>query len=178
MYLSRNSFVPSDEALDEITALLDKVNSNVESKISSRYKITNDIKNTPAHVIRRELEQQENISSIDGLIQGNTELIERLNNVTTLGNKIVNALKENTEFLENDLKKFLYNAKVGTLQGLARDTMEREGITPHPEDEYTRDFLQQWDAEERKNHGGKQKRRKTKRIQRKMKKNTKKKNFR
>ena len=39
MYLSRNSFVPSDEALDEITALLNKVNSSVESKISARNKI-------------------------------------------------------------------------------------------------------------------------------------------
>lgn len=176
MYLSRRSFVPSDEALDEITALLNKVNSSIDTKISARYKITNDIKNKPPHVIRRELEQPENISSIDRLIQGNTELIERINNVTTLGNKIVNRLKENTDFL-NDSKKFIFNAKVGTLQGLARDTMEREGITPHPEDEYAKDFLQQWDAEERKNHGGKQKRRKTKRIQRKMKKNTKKNNF-
>ena len=86
-------------------------------------------------------------------------------------------MKENTDLL-NDSKNFVYNSKVGTLQGLARDTMEREGITPHPEDKNTIDFLQQWDAEERKNHGGKQKRRKTKRIQRKMKKNTKKNNFR
>jgi hypothetical protein len=177
MYLSRNSFVSSDEALDEIIALLDKVNSNVETNIRARYKVTNDIKNKPPHVIRRELEQPENISSIDILIQGNAVLIERINNITTLGNKIVNTLKENTDLL-NDSKNFVYNAKVGTLQGLARDTMEREGITPHPEHKNTIDFLQQWDAEERKNHGGKQKRRKTKRIQRKMKKNTKKNNFR
>ena len=169
MLLSRRSFVSSDEALDEIIALLDKVNSNIESNIGARYKTANMIKNKPPYVIRRELEDPKNISSLDEKIQGNTELIERINNVTTLGNKIVNALKENTEFLENDLKKFLYNAKVGTLQGLARDTMEREGITPHPEDESTKDFLQRWDNDERDKHGGKHKRKKTKRIQRKMK---------
>lgn len=74
-------------------------------------------------------------------------------------NPIINTVLDNTDFL----KKHLNKLQVGTLEGLVRGKIKKEGIVPEPDNYTAQEILEQhYNEGEVLNRGGKRKRRKTK----------------
>jgi hypothetical protein len=156
-----------NENVVELNNLIYGVKSTYQQKLIERKKDVDYIKGLDINQLRIEIGRIEGIVNRDNTFDSN--ILEQMKNISDKINKAINTSNKNIA-LAQDIEILGNKSKIGTLQGLARDTMERENLYPQSDDEIANDILEYWDKEEREKHGGKRrgkrsrKLRKTKRV--------------
>lgn len=133
-----------------------------EDELTENKNILERIRKLRPNKLRKEMHKIER--RIDMHNRFDVFILGEMMNISNKLNEMINTMNENDKLARNDMSIVINNAKVGTLQGLARDVMERENLHPHPDDERAIQFLQDWDEQDRMKHGGKSKRRKMKKL--------------
>jgi len=139
-----------NENMIELHNLVYGVFSAYQQKLVDKQLDVQHIKALSIKELRKDIDRIERIVNKDSRFDLNT--LEQMNSISKKLNKLIETANKNIE-LSHDLGIVINKSKIGTLQGLARDTMEQEKLEPHPEDEIAINFLKEWD-EYRNNHGG------------------------
>lgn len=151
-----------DIAIHDISSQTDKIENVLRGKIKYNKETLDMLKTKPQSELRRIVERVwpnmelalHDLSELNGQIDYS---IGRLNEIKNL----INEFNE----LISDIQIYMNKAKIGTLEGLARDTIKKSRIVPPEDDIIQTSVLEQsYDETAATNRGGKHKRRKTRKI--------------
>jgi len=149
-------------AIHEISSEIDKLENALKGKIKYNKDTLDVVKTKNPSELRRLIDRvwpntelaQRDLSELNGQIDYS---IGRLNEIKNLINEFNDII--------NDIQIYMNKARIGTLEGLARDTIKKSRIVPLQDDIIQTAVLEQsYDETAATNRGGKHTRRKTRKI--------------